>query len=292
MSRQTTARATYLSLAAGIFFISFSAIFVKWTGVPGLVSAFYRLAISTLALLLIQIGRRAPIPALPRRAAGGVMLAALFFAVDLALWHTALSGSSAASATFLGNTAPIWVALGAWLIFGERPGRVFWIGLALAVAGAGLIVGGDLLVGLDFGGGSLPALLGGAAYAAYLLATQRTRAQIDNVWYLGIVSAAGALVLLALCAGYGMALWGFGAQTWLALIGLALVTHVAGWLAINYALAHLPASYVSVTLLGQPVLTALLAAPLLGEGLTILQVAGGACVLAGIYTVNRHRAGH
>ena len=284
---RSVSRATYLSLAAGVFFISFSALFTKWTGVPGPVSAFYRLLISTAALLLIQAARRAPEPQLPRRVLGGVVLAALFFAADLAFWNTSLSNTSAASATFLGNTAPVWVALGAWLLFRERPGRAFWIGLGLAVAGSVLIVGGDLSAGVGFREGGFLALLAGLAYAGYLLTTQHTRARIDNVWYLAITSALGALALLGLSVSRGLALWGFGAQTWLALLGLALITHVAGWLAINFALAHLPASLVSVTLLGQPVLTALLAVPLLGEDLLALQAVGGACVLGGILVVNR-----
>jgi drug/metabolite transporter (DMT)-like permease len=73
------------------------------------------------------------------------------------------------------------------------------------------------------------------------------------------------------------------------MIAAALVTQLAGYLAISYALGYLPASIVSPTLLGQPVLTALLAVPLLGEPITWAQVAGGTLVLAGIWVVNRPR---
>jgi drug/metabolite transporter (DMT)-like permease len=71
-------------------------------------------------------------------------------------------------------------------------------------------------------------------------------------------------------------------------LGLALITHVGGWLAINYALGHIRASIVSVTLLAQPVMTALLSIPLLGEDLFPLQIVGGVLVLSGIYIVNRY----
>ena len=70
-------------------------------------------------------------------------------------------------------------------------------------------------------------------------------------------------------------------------MGLAIITHVGGWLAINDSLGYIPASIVSVTLLAQPVLTAILAIPLLGEALFPLQVIGGILVLIGIYIVNR-----
>ena len=65
------------------------------------------------------------------------------------------------------------------------------------------------------------------------------------------------------------------------------MSHLGGYLAINYALGHLRATSVSVSLLGQPVLTALLSIPLLGELLSVQQIIGGTLVLAGIYLVNR-----
>ena len=73
-------------------------------------------------------------------------------------------------------------------------------------------------------------------------------------------------------------------------MGAALISQVGGYLSINYALGHLPASVVSTTLLTQPVLTAILAVPLLGEGIGWGQVAGGAIVLAGIWLVHRQRS--
>jgi drug/metabolite transporter (DMT)-like permease len=84
-------------------------------------------------------------------------------------------------------------------------------------------------------------------------------------------------------------LTGYPAQTYWSLIGVALITQVGAYLAISYALGHLPASIVSPTLLGQPVLTALLAVPLLGQPLNPAQIVGGAVVLAGIWIVHRQR---
>ena len=97
-------------------------------------------------------------------------------------------------------------------------------------------------------------------------------------------------VLLAVNLVTGTRLTGFAAGTWAALLGLGLVTHVGGWLAINYALGHLRASVVSVSLLGQAVVMALVAIPLLGEGPDMGQLAGGVLVLGGIHIVNRRGA--
>lgn len=287
MPPQTSTRRVYLSLFAGIFFISFSAIFVKWTAVPGLVSAFYRMSIATLALTLVQVIRRQSWPSMSLRALGFAALGGVFFAGDIAVWNIALAGASAANATLFGNTAPIWVAIGSWFLFGLRPGRAFWAGLALAMTGVLIILGGDVAAGPNLNHSNLLALIGGALYAAYQLTTYRARIDIDAVWYLWVVSFVGSIMLFGLNLLQATTLTGFDARTWLALAGLAIIVHTMGWLAINYAFGHLPPSIASATLLIQPALTALLAVPLLGEGIHPAQIAGGVCVLAGIYVVNR-----
>ncbi|HLF82125.1 MAG TPA: DMT family transporter, partial [Anaerolineales bacterium] len=64
-------------------------------------------------------------------------------------------------------------------------------------------------------------------------------------------------------------------------------SQVLGYLAVTYALGRLPASLVAPTLLGQPVVTAALAVPLLGESISWLQAGGGMAVLAGVALVHR-----
>ena len=117
--------------------------------------------------------------------------------------------------------------------------------------------------------------------------TQRARANVDTLTFNAVYLGVAVLGLLALNLLTGSSLGGFSSKTWLALLGMGLISQVIGWLAINYALGHLPASSVSVTLLGQPVVTALAGIPLLGEWLTINQVIGGLLVMAGIYLVNQ-----
>ncbi|MGB8644485.1 MAG: DMT family transporter [Anaerolineae bacterium] len=81
-------------------------------------------------------------------------------------------------------------------------------------------------------------------------------------------------------------LWGYPAAAYWNMLALALLTQVGGYLAIYYALGHLPASIVSPTMVGQPVVTAILAVPLLGERLTPAQIVGGLLVVIGILVVN------
>lgn len=104
-------------------------------------------------------------------------------------------------------------------------------------------------------------------------------------WWISAITSAVALLIFSMALG--QPLTGYPASAYWSLIALALVTQVGGYLCINYALGHLPASIVSPTLLGQPVLTALLAVPLLGEPVTLVQMGGGVLVLGGIWLIHR-----
>jgi drug/metabolite transporter (DMT)-like permease len=101
------------------------------------------------------------------------------------------------------------------------------------------------------------------------------------------MSAIPILFVLNLATGAPLA--GYSKRTWLALIALGLIAHTGGWLGINYALGHLRAAPVSISLLGQAIVTALLSIPLLGEALNIHQIIGGAVVLLGIYLANQRQ---
>ncbi|HEY1013438.1 MAG TPA: DMT family transporter, partial [Herpetosiphonaceae bacterium] len=127
-------------------------------------------------------------------------------------------------------------------------------------------------------------------YAGYLVTTGQVRARIGTLPFMMLSVSIGAAVLLVTCLATGQPLAGFPAKSWAALLGLGLVSQLGGWLVINYALGHLPAHVVSVTLLGQAVVTALLAIPVLHELPTPLQLGGGALVLAGIALVTARQA--
>jgi len=226
---------------------------------------------------------------LSRRHIGFALLAGLFFAGDLAAWNTGVLITSAANATLLGNTSPLWVSLGALFLFKEKLRPTFWVGLLLAMFGAITILGGDFLTHPALSLGDLLALLAGVFYGSFFLATQRARVGLSSLASWWVSAVASTLVLLALSLLLKQRLWGYPTASYVSLVALALVTQVGGYVSINYALGHLPASVVSPTMLGQPVLTALLAVPLLGEPLTVIQILGGVIVIGGIWLVNRQR---
>lgn len=278
-----------LALGVGALSLGFSAIFVRWANAPGAVTSFYRMAIAA-ALLAWPFYRQARRRGeLPRRGVWFAFLGGLFFAADLAFWTTGVMLSGATNPTLLANTAPLWVGLGALLLFREKLNATFWTGLFLTMAGALVVLGLDALKGASLGLGTLLGLLSGAFYGGYFLVTQRGRESLDSLTYFWPAALSSTLSLLALTLALGQPLTGYALPTYANFVALGLVTQVLGYLAINYALGYLPASIVSPTLLGQPVVTALLAGPLLGEALNAWQVVGGVGVLIGVYLVHRSR---
>jgi drug/metabolite transporter (DMT)-like permease len=276
----------YLALAAGVICISWSAIFVRWTDIPGPASAFYRLLIPALVLLptfFFDHGQ----PRLSRRNLGIIALGGLFFALDLALYNTSVLRTTAANATVLGNNSPIVIGVLTWLLFRRHARAAFWLGLLLAVGGSVLIVWADLARHRQFGVGDLMALGAGACFAVYLMATEEVRAHTSTLVFLRLAIFSSTLALLLINLALGISLRVPNTRTWAALFGLGLFTQLGGYLALTYALGHLPATVTSVSLLTQVPLTALLAALLFHETLTLPQITGALLVLSGVALAHR-----
>jgi drug/metabolite transporter (DMT)-like permease len=279
----------YLALGIGVLSLGFAAIFVRWANAPGPVTSFYRLAIAVVLLAWPFYRRVKSKENLPRQGLQTAVLGGLFFAGDLAFWATGVVLSGATNPTLLLNTAPLWVGLGAFILFRERLNATFWMGLLLAIAGALVILGLDSLRALSLGAGTLFGLLGGIFHAGYFLTTQRGRETLDALTYFWLAAVSSTFSLLVVSLAFRQPLTGYPTLTYVNFLALGVVTQVFGHLSINYALGYLPASIVAPTLLGQPVVTAILAGPLLGEALSLWQVLGGIFVLAGVYTVHRSR---
>ena len=205
--------------------------------------------------------------------------------------------TQAAVASILGNNTPSFVGLMSWLVLRRRPRASFWIGLALATAGGVAIMSADLGKGSAATlstepaagslSGDLMALGASVFFAAYLIVTQRVRETMDTLTFNTLAIAGSIATLLLVCLTLDVPMSGYSTRTWLALAGLGLMSQLAAYYALVYALGHLPATITSVGLLAQVPCTAVLAAIFLGEPLTPIQLAGGAVVLAGIYVVNR-----
>ena len=286
----TSARAlpAYLALVAGIVCIAWSAIFVRWTDIPGPASAFYRMLIPAVVLLPTFLFDRGS-TRVNGRMLWIIALGGLFFALDLALYNTSILKTTAANATLLGNNTPIVVGLLSWLVFRKRPELAFWLGLLMAIAGTLVILWADLGRHVQFGLGDVMALGAAACFAVYLMATERVRTTTGTLAFLRLAMISSTVALFLINLALGISLQVPHGRTLWAVLGLGLVSQLGGYLALTYALGHLPATITSVSLLTQGPLTAVMAALLLGEPLTLPQIVGGALVLGGVGLAHRKR---
>ena len=277
-----------LAFLAGIAGISFAAIFVRLAlPAPPVVTGFHRMLFATAAMAAwVLVARRAGAAPIGRRAALAALASGACFGTDLALWHTSIVLTSVATATLLVNTTPLYVGLYARVVLGERLSPRFALGALLALAGAALLLGVSR-DDLERTQGALLALAAALFYTGYLLFMKAARVRGDAApaLLLSNLGATAVLGLYALAGGHPFS--GFPWSSWAAIAGAAGVSQLGGVFAIVWALRYLPATVASVALLAQPVGTALLGWWLLGEALSLPQVAGGAAVLAGIALASR-----
>jgi drug/metabolite transporter (DMT)-like permease len=217
------------------------------------------------------------------------ILGGVFIGLDLAFWSTGITLSGATNPTLMANTAPLWVGLGALFIFKERQNVRFWIGLVVAMLGAAVVLGGDISRATDIGFGTFLSLLAAVFYAGYLLVSQRGRADLSTLTYFWITTLVSSMLLLVVILIFNQSIAGYDTRTYMLFVAQGVFVQILGWLAINYAQGYLPASIVAPTLLGQPVVTAIIAGLLLREKLSGWQILGGVMVLLGVYIVHRSR---
>src|ERR1700747_1491899 len=235
----------YLALIAGIACIAWSAIFVRWTDIPGPASAFYRMLIPAVVLLpTFFFDRRRP--SLDMRTLGIIAFGGLFLAFDLAFYNTAILQTSAANATLLGNNTPIFVGLLTWLLFRRRPARAFWLGLLMAIAGAVVILWADLAHHTRIGVGDLEALAASACFAVYLMVTEKIRNSTGTLAFLRLAMISSTVALLLMNLAMGISLRVPHGRTIWAVLGLGLISQLGGYLFLTYALGPLPATLTSL----------------------------------------------
>lgn len=293
-----------LAIVFGILAVSTASIFIRYAQVeaPSLVIAAWRLTIATLVLVPIAfVRKRAELLTLTRSEVRLALLSGVFLSLHFATWITSLEYTTVASSVVLVSTTPLWVALLSPFTLKERVSRMILIGMGMALVGGALVGISDTCVWADgrlacpplsefVQGkafmGDLLALAGAIAGAAYLLIGRKLRQRISLVSYVFVVygMAAICLVLIMITAGYSP--FGYSPTTFLWFILLALVPQLLGHSTFNWALGYLSAAYVSITLLGEPIGSTVLAFFLLNETPSLIKLVGGVMILAGIYVAS------
>ena len=274
-------RLALAALVFGALVIGTTPILVRLAACGPAAAGFWRLAFATPLLALMASGRGAASIGLPTRA---MVLAGIFFALDLACWHYGIRYTSVANATVLPNLTPVLVTLASWLFFKERPRPLFVVGLVAAVGGAVLMAETGPASPTS---GPLPhigdALSVSTAlwYGLYFMSVRAARLARSTLSVMLWSCLIGAPPLLLTAVVMREPLLPATSLGWAAVVGLGLA-HVFGQGSIAWALGRLPASTASVTVLVQPVFAATLAYLLFSEVLTPWQTAGGMLALVGV----------
>jgi drug/metabolite transporter (DMT)-like permease len=272
----------FAALIIGNAALAFGPWLVRLSDVGPVAAGFWRMALALPFLWLIALGVKQP-PHWPSRALiGALLLAAFFFAADLAAWHTGIHLTKLGNATLFGNISSFaFAAWGLWLVR-RWPSRIQGLALILAAAGCALLMAGSYELSPRFLRGDLLALLAGLLYTGYLILVERARGALAPLPLLLLVSLFGAIMLLPFAVGIGEQVW---PSDWTPLLLLALGSQVIGQGLLVYAIGALPPLVIGLALLTQPAISALIGWLAYGERLTAFDWVGAFAIALALVLV-------
>ena len=294
-----------LALFLAILAISTASIFIRFaqSEVPSLVIAAYRLSLASILTGVFTLPRYSnEIRQLKRKQIFLAALSGIFLAFHFAAWITSLEFTSVTSSVVLVTTTPIWVALLSPVILKEKIDIRVGIFLGIALLGSAVITFSQscsltngflacvLPVTLKSGGNLLGnglALLGAFMAAGYVISGRNLRKSINFLPYTLLVYSFTSFALLLLCFLLKYPLLGYSIQSYIWMILLAIIPQILGHSTLNWALGFIPAAFVAITLLGEPVGSTILAWVFLKEVPSIVEIIGGLMILSGIILSSR-----
>ncbi len=276
-----------LALAGAVTAVSFAGPLVRFSGADALVISAWRLLFSVgiIGTILLARGRFLGPTRLSRKEwalglGAGALLAGHFWA-----WIASVQLTTIANSAVLVSTQPLFVAAFSVWFLKEHPAPRQWLGIVVAVIGAGIIGWGDLAIGGTALGGDGLAILASIMAAGYFSIGRSLRQKLDIWAYTGLVYGAAAVILtVGVLVSPDIPLTGYPGQDWAVFLALAAVPMMMGHTGINYALRYLPAYVANLASLGEPVGATIIAwvLPAIGEVPPPQTLMGGLLILFGI----------
>jgi drug/metabolite transporter (DMT)-like permease len=306
----STDRKTFPILAtfAGILFVSTASIIIRFaqTEASSLVIAAARMLVASFVLIpLVWVRSRRDYRSLSSSEIFKGVLSGVFLALHFLTWIKSLELTSVASSVVLVTTTPLWVALLSPAILHERLRKGLLIGLIVAILGSAVVglgqacrfsENGFICQSMSWSNqsllGNLLALVGAWMAAGYILMGRQLRKKLNTLAYTAVVYGVAAVILVILVIVRRETVFSYSGETYLWLLALGLIPQLLGHSLFNWALAYLSAAFVSLTLLGEPIGTIILAYLMLKESPTLLEGVGAGLILVGITvaTLGRNRS--
>lgn len=299
----------FLVLIIGIFAISLGSILIRLAqneAVPSLVIALWRMLLSALILLPFTLaGRRSELGQMGRAKWGLAALSGALLGLHFATWTSSIALTSITSSTVLVATAPLWVGLASPFLLNESLSRELKLGIALAMLGT-LVVSMGGVVALENNRitiitastsegnhpllGNALALIGGISVAGYMIIGRRLRPHLSLLSYATVVYGMAALTLLVFNLIAGLDLLGYSIMAFVLFLAMALIPQLLGHTSFNWALGFLPAAFVSLAAISEPVGATILAMLIFREFPGPLVILGSILILGGVYLGGRSQA--
>lgn len=282
-------RRAIAQLALAVVFLSFTPILFRWSELAPSATAFYRTFL-TIPIFLGWV-------AVEQRSGGGsdfdrlvfrrsdfwlLAFGGAMFASNISAYGWAVHLTTVANASLLSNLAPMFVALGNFLLFRERVSRKFIAAMASAIIGIAILTGDKLGIDAAQIWGDGLAVFSSAGFAAYLIVLGRLRLRQRSSVIMAATVVASSLCLATLALASGESFLPSTLYGWVDLMALALISHALGQGLLTVALVQVGATFSAMSLLTLPVTAVLYGWLIFAEPLSLNQAIGAPIVLASI----------
>lgn len=284
----------YAALFIAVIAVSFAAVFIVSTDSPPLSIAFYRLFFTTLIILPIVIlhkPSRDEVLSLSPKLLVIMTLIGIVLAAHFSLWISSLTKTSVASSVILVTAHPLLVGLISHFFLKEHLSKINTLGIGLSVSGVIVLVLGNYELSSLTLEGNILALLGGIAAGLYILGGRKIRKTVSLIPYVFMVYATSTISLLIICLIFDAPVYNLGMRNYGLILLMAAISGILGHTVYNWALRYVRASVASVSLLGEPIGSTVLALviPWIHQVPTIYTLIGGVIILSGIYLTTHSR---
>lgn len=278
----------FAALLLGNVALAFGPWLVRLADTGPVAVGFWRLALALPFLWVTAILLKQP-PQWPRRGLVLIILgAAIFYALDLAAWNAGIRLTKLGNATLFGNAGSfVFVAWGLWLVR-SLPKGLQAVALALAGAGAALLMSGSYELSQRNIHGDMLTLIAGLLYGGYLILIERVRVKLEPMPVLFLATIFAMPPLLIISAALGEQIW---PRDWTPLLIFALSSQVLGQGLLVYALGTFTPLVVGLALLTQPAIAAMIGWFAYGETLSPLDWLGAAAIAAALVLVRLPQRG-
>ena len=275
----------FFILIIGAIAIAFSPIFVRFSDVDPIMTAFYRIFISLPFFLFFSsfnIIEKVKFPEF-NNSYLIFLVSGIFFALDLICWHWSIKLTTVSKATFLSNLAPIVVIIFSLIFLKERFSKFFYLAALLSMVGMLMLLGESFKFNKSQFIGDLLGVLTAVWYGSYIVTISQLRKKYNSTSIMFLSGIVTAIILLIVSILFEQSLIPQSLFTITIIFLLGFICQFMGQSFITYSLAYLSASLSSLCLLIQPIAATVLAYFFFEEKLTTIQFFGSALILIGIY---------